>query len=68
SEPAVQYIKSADEAVAAADQSQGTVFLLQPNTMEELRNVCSAGDLMPHKSTYFYPKLASGLVINPLDE
>jgi len=68
SEPAVQYIKSADEAVAAADQSQGTVFLLQPNTMEELRSVCGAGDLMPHKSTYFYPKLASGLVINPLDE
>jgi uncharacterized protein (DUF1015 family) len=67
-EPAVQYVKSADEAVAAADQSQGTVFLMQPTTMEELRGVCSAGDLMPHKSTYFYPKLASGLVINPLDE
>ena len=37
-----------------------------PTTMEELRAVCSAGDLMPQKSTYFYPKLASGLVINPL--
>jgi uncharacterized protein (DUF1015 family) len=41
---------------------------MQPTTMEELRSVCAAGDLMPQKSTYFYPKLASGLVINPLVE
>ena len=34
--------------------------------MEELRSVCRAGEVMPHKSTYFYPKVASGLVINPL--
>ena len=35
-------------------------------TMEEMRAVCQAGDLMPPKSTYFYPKLASGLAISPL--
>jgi len=54
--------------VAAAKQSGGTAFLLQPTTMEEMRGVCSAGDLMPQKSTYFFPKLASGLVVNPLAE
>jgi len=41
---------------------------MQATTMEELRGVCEAADLMPQKSTYFYPKLASGLVINPLTQ
>ena len=40
---------------------------MQPTTMAELRDVCLANDLMPQKSTYFYPKLASGLVINLLE-
>jgi len=53
--------------VRVAQDSGGAAFLLQATTMEELRGVCGAGDLMPQKSTYFYPKLASGLVINPLD-
>ncbi|MFH1746747.1 MAG: DUF1015 domain-containing protein [Planctomycetota bacterium] len=65
--PAVQYIKAADDAARAAADSAGTAFLMQPTTMEEMRSVCGAGDLMPHKSTYFYPKLASGLIVNPLD-
>lgn len=66
--PSIQYVKSGPDAIAAAREFSGTAFLLQPTTMEELRRVCSAGDLMPQKSTYFYPKLASGLVINPLTE
>ncbi len=67
-EPTIQYIKSVPEAVKVASQTGGPAFLMQPTTMEELRGVCSVGDLMPQKSTYFYPKLASGLVINPLAE
>jgi uncharacterized protein (DUF1015 family) len=66
--PEIRYVKSDDEAVQTALDTGGTAFLMQPTTMEELRAVCTAGDLMPHKSTYFYPKLASGLVINPLSE
>lgn len=66
--PEVKYIKADEEAVQLARQTGGTAFLMQPTTMEELRSVCSAGDLMPQKSTYFYPKLASGLVINPLGD
>jgi len=65
-EPKIEYIKSAGEAVEAARRAGGGAFLLQPTTMEELRAVCGAGDLMPQKSTYFFPKLASGLVVNPL--
>ncbi len=65
-DPEIRYIKANDAAVEEADSTGGTAFLMQATTMEEMRAVCSAGDLMPQKSTYFYPKLASGLVVNPL--
>jgi len=66
--PEIRYLKAAEAAIAEAGKSGGTAFLMQATTMEEMRSVCQAGDLMPQKSTYFYPKLASGLVINPLTE
>ncbi len=62
----ISYLKSAADAVSAAAAAEACAFLLQPTKMSELRAVCQAGDLMPQKSTYFYPKLASGLLINPL--
>jgi uncharacterized protein (DUF1015 family) len=65
-DPEIHYVKSLEAAVDEARRSRGCAFILQPTTMAELRGVCSAGDLMPQKSTYFYPKLASGLVVNPL--
>ena len=37
-------------------------FLLRPTKLEEVRDVAEAGEVMPQKSTYFYPKLSSGLV------
>jgi len=40
--------------------------LPQPTPMAQLRAVSEAGELMPQKSTYFFPKLATGLAINPL--
>lgn len=66
--PEISYVKSAEAAVADARATGGSVFLLQPTTMQELRAVCQAGDLMPQKSTYFFPKLASGLIVKLLDE
>ncbi len=41
--------------------------LVMPATVEHVRAVSMSGERMPAKSTYFYPKLLSGLVINPLD-
>lgn len=41
-------------------------FLLQPTPLTAVRDLCNAGELMPQKSTFFYPKLATGLLINPL--
>jgi len=42
-------------------------FLLNPPQPEMVKAVADAQDRMPSKSTYFYPKLPAGLVINPLD-
>ena len=36
--------------------------------MELLEAVCEAGEVTPQKSTYFFPKMATGLVVNPLDD
>jgi uncharacterized protein (DUF1015 family) len=43
------------------------VFLLNPTPLADLRARADAGEVLPQKSTYFVPKLASGLVIVPLD-
>lgn len=42
-------------------------FFLNPTKAKQVRDIAEIGDKMPHKSTYFYPKLVSGLVINKLD-
>ena len=41
--------------------------LVMPATVEHVRQISMSGERMPAKSTYFYPKLLSGLVINPLE-
>ena len=41
--------------------------LVMPATVQDIRDISSRGERMPAKSTYFYPKLLSGLVINPLE-
>jgi len=64
--PEIRYVKTDPEAVSTADETRGVAFLLQPTTLAEMSGVCQAGDLMPQKSRFFYPKLASGLIINPL--
>ena len=43
-------------------------FLMNPVTMNQLREVAFAGDVMPQKSTDFFPKLLSGLTIYALDD
>lgn len=41
-------------------------IIVQPTPLDAIAAVCGAGELMPQKSTFFYPKLATGLVFNPL--
>ena len=61
------YIRDADAAVAAVQSGTAQLAaLVRATRVEQLRDVAAAGDRMPQKSTYFYPKLITGLVINPL--
>ena len=54
----------AEAFAAVADGRAHGAFLLNPPSMDEVRSVCLAGELMPEKSTYFYPKLADGFVFD----
>jgi uncharacterized protein (DUF1015 family) len=64
---AIQYTKSAADAIAAVDAGGGidAAFLLEPTPVASIQAVAREGDVMPQKSTYFYPKALTGLVINP---
>jgi uncharacterized protein (DUF1015 family) len=62
----IAYVSSTPEAIAALDAGADGVFLLRPTPVEQVRAVAAAGETMPPKSTYFFPKLLTGLVFNPL--
>jgi len=64
----VSYIREADEAVSMVTEGDANIaFLIKPITLEQLKEVSFGGDVMPQKSTDFYPKLLSGLAIYALD-
>jgi uncharacterized protein (DUF1015 family) len=65
---AIEYTKSVVEATDMVDSSTrdaDAAFLLEPTPVASIAAVARDGDVMPQKSTYFYPKALSGLVINP---
>ena len=63
----VSYTPYAGEAVAAVDRGDAeAAFLLQPVTVEQVARFAHAGETMPQKSTFFYPKLTSGLLFHPI--
>ena len=65
---AIEYV--ADEVAAARAVSEGNASLawfLRPATVKQVRDVALASDRMPRKSTYFYPKPLTGLVLNDLN-
>ncbi|MDA8100641.1 MAG: DUF1015 domain-containing protein [Nitrospiraceae bacterium] len=64
----IEYIKDADEAVRrVADGDVEIVFLMNPTKVSEVRDVAMAGERMPQKATYFYPKLLTGLVMHKIE-
>jgi uncharacterized protein (DUF1015 family) len=81
--PAPKYVRDIEEVVAGLHHGDDTgrdatgqtgtagrfelAALVMPATVEHIRTISSRGERMPAKSTYFYPKLLSGLVINPLE-
>jgi uncharacterized protein (DUF1015 family) len=64
----VTYTAYADEAIAAVDRgAAAAAFLLQPVTVEQVAAFAHEGEIMPQKSTFFFPKLTSGLLLYPVD-
>ncbi len=62
----IKYEKKEEVSFNAINQGASAVFIMAYPKMEDIINISSAGERMPQKSTYFYPKLLSGIVINPL--
>ncbi len=64
----VAYSHDAADTIARVDRADDGVdaaFLLEATPVADVLAVAAAGGVMPHKSTYFYPKALTGLVINP---
>jgi uncharacterized protein (DUF1015 family) len=62
----ISYTASAERALASLDEGTQAVFLMRPTPVEQVRAVAAAGETMPPKSTYFFPKLPTGIVFSPL--
>jgi hypothetical protein len=64
----VSYLRDAAAACAVVDRgTAGTAFLLEPIAAEDVARVAAGGEVMPQKSTYFYPKPATGLLFSPAE-
>jgi len=68
----IDYFSDPDEALdkavkeSQAGEGDSVVFLMNNTLVAQVRQVSDAGLIMPHKSTYFYPKIMTGLVMNQL--
>jgi uncharacterized protein (DUF1015 family) len=62
----VSYTPSVEEAVAAVDSGRAAgAFIVRPTRIEDVFRLAEAGETLPQKTTYFYPKLLSGLLFHP---
>jgi uncharacterized protein (DUF1015 family) len=65
----LDYARTAADARARVDAGQAdAAFFMAPTPVERVRDVAAAGENMPPKSTYFYPKVLTGMVFNPLED
>lgn len=63
----IDYAKTVGAAVDAVGSGEAeAAFILRATPIEQVRAVAAAGETMPPKSTYFFPKLLSGMAFNPL--
>ena len=67
--PKPEYVHLVQEVVDLLDSKEKfpLTALVMPATVEHIRQISEHAERMPAKSTYFYPKLVSGLVVHPLD-
>ena len=65
----IEYTRDANEAVKRAQEGTSTIaFLMNPPSVEDMRKIALGGEKMPQKSTFYYPKLLSGLVFWSLSD
>jgi hypothetical protein len=63
----IRYIQDVRQGATALDAGEGQVlFLMNPTPVATVRRVAEAGEVMPQKSTFFYPKVPSGLFFHTL--
>jgi uncharacterized protein (DUF1015 family) len=63
----LDYSKDLDDAIGAVTEGRADAgFFMRATPIEQVRRVAETGESMPPKSTYFYPKVPTGLVFNPL--
>jgi uncharacterized protein (DUF1015 family) len=64
----IRYLRDTSEALEQVRSGRANVaFLLNPVRIEQVRDIAFAGEVLPQKSTDFYPKLLSGLTIYALE-
>jgi uncharacterized protein (DUF1015 family) len=64
----LKYLQSIDDGLAQIASGAGQLFVaMNPTPVKTVRAVSEAGDVMPQKSTFFYPKVLTGLAFHTLD-
>jgi uncharacterized protein (DUF1015 family) len=63
----IAYERDAYEAISRVRQGANVAFLMNPARIEQVSEIAFAGEVLPQKSTDFYPKLLSGLTIYALE-
>lgn len=64
----ISYTRDPYEATRLADEGSAAAFLMNPPTVDDMRTIALGGEKMPQKSTYYYPKILSGLVLWSLND
>jgi uncharacterized protein (DUF1015 family) len=64
----IAYTRSWQEAVRAVEQGSAGCFLMNPPSVEDMKQIALGGEKMPQKSTYYFPKILSGLVLWSLND
>jgi uncharacterized protein (DUF1015 family) len=64
----ISYVRERDAAIGAVNEGRAQVaFLLNPTRLEQVRDIAYEGNVLPQKSTDFYPKVLSGLTIYSME-